>query len=74
MTHKFHRPIASASEAKCVSKTRYVSKRIANIRAGQIRAKRGIALYVYHCPHCKDWRLTRRPQPDNVLDDFEVVK
>lgn len=73
MTRKFHRPVGSASEAKCVSKTRYVSKRIASIRAGQLSEKRGTALFVYRCPHCKDWHLTRRPPPDNALDDFEVV-
>lgn len=63
-------------EARCRSKRKYVSERIAKIRAEVVTAERGVQLYAYKCPHCSGWHHTRRKPPvkrRNVADDFEVL-
>lgn len=63
----------SKSHFACVAKTRYVSERIANIRAQQVGKARGVKLWSYKCPECKGWHLTKQSRARNVVDDFEVI-
>lgn len=64
----------SKQHFNCVAKTRYVSERIAEIRAQQVGKRRGIRLWSYKCPECKGWHLTKRQQVSrNVADEFEVI-
>lgn len=77
----------TTSEHKCAGKRQYASERIANVRAGQLTAAHGVALYVYRCRHCNRWHHTRQKpglgfKPLHLvdrtpalvaLDDFEVL-
>jgi len=40
------------------NKVRYVSERIANVRADELTARTGTMLWVYRCPDCKSWHHT----------------
>ncbi len=44
----------------CLSKVRYRSHDIASKRARMIAHKRRTKLYVYCCPHCCGFHLTKR--------------
>ncbi|MCG3134212.1 MAG: hypothetical protein HMLKMBBP_01504 [Planctomycetes bacterium] len=46
-------------QARCLSKVRYESARIARKRA----EARGLPLYHYRCPHCGFWHLTKKRVP-----------
>jgi len=64
----------SKAHFNCVAKTRYVSERIARIRARQVGKRRNIELWAYKCPECKGWHLTKRWQNRPVADEFEVIE
>lgn len=44
----------------CFSKTRYDTKEIAEEQADKIYFEDGIMLYVYKCPLCNGYHLTRK--------------
>lgn len=69
------RPPITVRQMHCSLKVRHASARMAQRKADQIKAEQGKKLFVYRCPFCKDWHLTKiRPRrPDPRLDDFQVV-
>lgn len=44
----------------CLRKKAYRSKRIAEKVAADIKQERGVTLYVYECPLCGKWHLTKK--------------
>ena len=44
---------------RCEDKHAYPTKAIAKQHAAQCLKARGIELFVYKCPHCKAWHLTK---------------
>ncbi len=43
----------------CTDKIRHPSEATARRVAGQQSARRNVPMYVYHCPYCAGWHLTR---------------
>jgi hypothetical protein len=52
------RKLKSLPEIRCMMKRAYVSPRIAEIKADELTAQRGVKLWAYQCPHCKKWHHT----------------
>ena len=44
---------------RCEDKHAYPTKAIAKQHAALSLRARGIELFVYKCPHCKQWHLTK---------------
>ena len=49
----------------CLRKKKYRSEYIANSVARQAKEKRGVTLYVYSCPICGYWHLTKKERFNN---------
>ena len=43
-------------------KPRFKKRKQALTNAAQVAAYEGRDLYVYKCPHCREWHLTSSPQ------------
>ena len=56
---KQRREFNPEKQARCYSKARYESARIAVKRA----AARGVPLFHYRCPDCGFWHLTKKRGP-----------
>lgn len=58
--------------AICCSKRQYFSEEDARALGRERATEANIELFVYHCPYCKTWHLTKRERPVywNVSTDF----
>jgi len=45
----------------CTSKTPIRTQEAAHRRAREKTAERGVKHYVYSCPYCYNWHLTKKP-------------
>lgn len=51
-------------------KHKYPNQKAARLVALLVRKKKNLKLYVYRCPHCNHWHLTRRtPQEFATLKE-----
>ena len=48
----------------CESKNRYPDEYVARGVGQEMSMRKKIDLYVYQCPHCRGWHLTKHPQSD----------
>jgi len=55
-------PFAKPSQKVCLKKIRYWSERQASRIAELAMATRPDRIWVYRCPHCEGWHLTRMEQ------------
>lgn len=62
---------ATIAECKCSWKRRFESERIARVRAAEAEAVAGQPIYVYRCPICKGWHLTKNAQGRHVVRSEE---
>lgn len=60
-------PLATGTQKACVRKHRYESKQHAVGAQRANERKRGEVLYVYLCPHCAGYHLTRSCPPGQQL-------
>lgn len=53
------RPPITVKQMHCLLKVRHASARVAQRKADQIMSEQSKKLFVYRCPYCKDWHLTK---------------
>ncbi len=56
---------ASKSEARCILKRAYATKKNALTAKSRLRAHEGKTMKIYKCPHCKNFHLTTDNQTGN---------
>lgn len=53
-------PTPDVTRRRCATKIRFRAPEAAERAAAKLGARRGVALFPYHCPLCLGWHTTKR--------------
>jgi hypothetical protein len=69
---KNQRPLRNpvVAERSCESKVRYTSEDVARAVGIERQNDSAVPLFIYECPLCRGWHLTKRARPKELAVDF----